>query len=66
MHECDVGGVPRGRNRIRQCTCGNWFIYGHGVTGLGLLLWRRMGPFSLFLHRREIARIPGDFLNLSG
>ena len=56
-HYCDVGGVPReGHSRVRRCRCGEWFIYGHGRTGLGLYMWRPMGSFGKWLHRREIIR----------
>lgn len=66
-HECDVGGVPRpGRPKVRRCSCGDWFIYGHGWTGIGLYRWRPMGPWSMWLHRREITAVPSGFLDLTG
>ena len=43
-------------SRIRRCRCGEWYIYGHGSTGLGLYAWRPMGTFAKWLHCWVIIR----------
>jgi hypothetical protein len=48
-HVCGVGSAPRGEGvRIRQCRCGQLYIW----SSRG---WRKMGLLSRILHRKKLA-----------
>lgn len=60
-HYCQIGGMPRpGGVHIRRCYCGELWIYGHGRTGLGLMLWRPMGKIARWRYRKSLRQMAYD------